>query len=146
MFRKANLNDCMAIYQMICDMEATSLPYPRFQEIFQKQLNDMRYECIVCEGNEAVIGVLNLRYEEQLHHAEKIAEIMEFVVASGYRKKGIGKKMFAYACEQAIKNGCIQIEVASNQIRKDAHRFYMREGMQNSHYKFSKRLNSVSET
>lgn len=146
MFRKASIDDCMTVYQLICDMEAETLHYFRFQEIFKKQLNDdTRYECIVCEENETVIGILNLRYEEQLHHAENIAEVMEFVVASEYRNKGIGRKMFAYACEQAIKNGCIQIEVASNLLRRDAHRFYLREGMENLHYKFSKRLDLVNK-
>ena len=145
MFRKATSNDCRAIHKLICDMEDEDLPYLRFQEIFEKQLNDKRHECIICEENEIVIGVLNLRYEEQLHHAENIAEIMEFVIAPGYRKKGIGKKMFAYACQQATLRKCSQIEVASNQRRKDAHRFYLREGMENTHYKFSKRLNSIIE-
>lgn len=36
--------------------------------------------------------------------------------------------------------GCIQIEVACNQLRKDTHRFYLREGMHNFHYKFSLNL------
>jgi len=37
-------------------------------------------------------------------------------------------------------NGCSQIEVACNQLRKDTHQFYAREGMHNFHFKFSKQL------
>lgn len=140
MFRTAIESDCRAIYQMICDMEDKILPYEKFESIYKRQLKDKRYECIVCEENENVIGVLNLRYEEQLHHAELIAEIMEFVMASGHRRKGYGKKMFSYACGRARNNGCTQIEVASNKLRENAHRFYLREGMISSHFKFSKRL------
>ena len=65
---------------------------------------------------------------------------MEFVVDETYRKQGIGKEMFANACQLAIDFGCAQIEVACNQIRKDTHRFYLREGMHNYHFKFSKIL------
>ena len=105
MYRIADMQDCEAVYQMICDMESKALPYDRFQEIFQRQLEDERYDCILCEENGKTIGVLNLRYEEQLHHSETIAEIMEFVIATGYRKEGRGKDMLAYASQHAKEKG-----------------------------------------
>ena len=46
-----------------------------------------------------------------------------------------------FACQIAKDFGCMQIEVACNQLRKDTHRFYLREGMHNFHFKFSKSLN-----
>ena len=42
-----------------------------------------------CEHDNDIIGVSNLRFEEQLHHSECIAEIMEFAVDKTYRKQGI---------------------------------------------------------
>ena len=81
-----------------------------------------------------------MRFEKQLHHAENIAEIMEFSVLPQCRNKGIGKKMIEEGFEIAKKMGCTQIEVACNQLRKDTHRFYTREGMHNFHFKFLKRL------
>lgn len=144
MYRKAILNDCKAIYNMICDLESKTLPYKEFQDIFHKQLKDSRYECIVCEENGKINGVLNLRYEEQLHHAGVIAEILEFVIAKDYRRKGYGKEMLAYAFKRAKDNKCTQIEVACNQLRSDTHRFYLREGMKNYHFKFSKNLKGLN--
>lgn len=141
MYRKATLDDCRRVYELICEMEKTELPYDVFSSIYQEQLNSRYYYCLICERDE-VIGVLNLKYEKQLHHAEWIAEIMEFAVDVRYRSQGIGKEMFAIACKLSKEYSCAQIEVCSNQIRKDAHRFYLREGMQNSHFKFSKRLSS----
>ena len=82
----------------------------------------------------------NIRFEEQLHHADCIAEIMEFAVDPSHRDQGIGKGMLEKACEIAREQGCSQIEVACNQLRHDTHRFYIREGMHNFHYKFSKTL------
>ena len=139
-YRKGNLEDCKAVHSLICDMENKELPYERFYAIYQDQLSDCHYYCLVCEQDSAVIGVLNLRFEAQLHHTEHIAEILEFAVADTYRNKGIGKEMFFKSCQIAKINGCSQIEVACNQLREYTHHFYMREGMNNFHFKFSKRL------
>ena len=140
MYRKNTVKDCEAVYKLICELECKELSFNRFSEIYNKQLNDKHYYCLVYEHNDQIIGVLNLRFEEQLHHAEYIAEIMEFTIHSAYRNKGIGKKMFSTACQIAKEMGCEQIEAASNQLRENTHRFYLREGMHNFHFKFSKSL------
>lgn len=146
MYRKATMDDMERVYDLICDMEHTRLPMEKFSEIYQRQLNDTRYYCLLCEDNGNVIGVLNLRFEEQLHHAEAIAEVMEFAIDEAYRNKGIGKDMLAHACQIAEEYGCIQIEVACNQLRTDTHRFYLREKMNNFHFKFSKPLQGIELT
>ena len=79
-------------------MENKKLPYDKFCAIYQNQLCDSKYYCLVCEYDGDVIGVLNLRIEEQLHHAERVAEIMEFIVDAKYRKHSIGKEMFMQIC------------------------------------------------
>jgi len=140
MYRKATLDDCKSVYSLICEMEDKTLPYDKFSSIFQTQLDCEHYYCMLCELNGNVIGILNLRFEEQLHHAGQIAEIMEFAIASPHRKQGLGKEMFAAACQISKEFGCVQIEVACNQLREDTHRFYIREGMHNFHFKFSKPL------
>jgi len=142
-YRKATVNDCEQVYHLICDMEHRELPYTRFQEIYNHQLCDTNYYCLICERDKQIIGMLNLRFEEQLHHAENIAEIMEFAVDSAFRNQGIGKEMLECACVIAKEFGCSQIEVACNQLRKDTHRFYLREGMKNYHFKFSMRLDGI---
>lgn len=140
MYRKATASDCERVYKLICDMENKELHYDKFSAIFQEQINNMYYYCLICEQEHTVVGVLNLRFEQQLHHAERIAEIMEFVVDPSYRHQKIGKRMLENACQIAKECGCIQIEVACNQLRLDTHRFYLREGMHNFHYRFSKSL------
>ena len=140
MYRKSGEKDCKAIYDLICDMENKQLPYDIFEEIYRNQLARKDMYCIIREENGEVQAMLNLRFEEQLHHCEKIAEIMEFVVDAGSRDIGVGKEVLEEACRVAREYGCSQIEVACNQLRKDTHRFYEREGMHNFHYKFSRRL------
>ena len=140
MYRKSEEKDCKAIYDLICDMENKQLPYDIFEEVYRNQLERKDMYCLIREKDGKVKAMLNLRFEEQLHHCEKIAEIMEFVVDAGCRDIGVGKEVLAEACRVAEEYGCSQIEVACNQLRKDTHRFYEREGMHNFHYKFSRRL------
>lgn len=121
-------------------MENKKLPYDKFHKIYKNQLNDSHYYCLVCEEDNRVIGELNMRFKEQLHHAGKIAEILEFVVDSECRNMGIGKEMLFQSCKIAKDTKCLQIEVDCNQLREDTHRFYIREGMHNFHFKFSKQL------
>ncbi|AKN33821.1 GNAT family acetyltransferase [Clostridium carboxidivorans P7] len=139
-YRKTTLEDCRAVYDLICNMENKKLPYDKFEKIYHNQINDFNYYCLVCEHEDMVIGALNMRFEDQLHHSERIAEILEFAVATAYRNMGIGKEMLSQSCQIAKDNGCSQIEVDCNQLRKDTHRFYIREGMHNFHFKFSKQL------
>ena len=120
MYRKATLEDCKAVYKLICDLECRELPFDAFAEIFAEQVANGNYYCLLWEQEGSVVAALNLRFERQLHHASRIAEILEFEVAASCRSCGS------------------QIELATNQLRKDAHRFYTREGMHNFHYKFSK--------
>jgi len=137
-FRKSGEKDCQAVYDLICDMEGTALPHDLFQEIYDEQLRDSHFYCLLAEENGEVLGVLNLRMEKQLHHAAAVAEIMEFSVAPSCRGRGLGDAMFHEACRLAREAGCVQIEVACNQLRTRTHRFYLaREGMHNFHYKFS---------
>ena len=137
------MDDCRAVYDLICDMEAKELPYKDFSDIFLGQLADAHHYCLICEEDDGVArdskvaGMLNLRFERQLHHCAPIAEIMEFVVDPACRNRGVGAAMFSEASRIALERGCPQIEVACNQLRVDTHRFYERQGMKNYHYKFS---------
>lgn len=87
-----------------------------------------------------MIGLLNLRIEEQLHHAGSMAEIVELVVSPTHRSGGIGHRLLERACDIACAAGCQGIEVACSLTRAGAHRFYEREGMYASHYRFLKML------
>lgn len=140
LYRRASLIDCEKVYSLICELEERELPFERFQGIFREQLSSKNWYCLIAEKDGCLLAVLNLRFEAQLHHSEYIAEIVEFVVKSDCRGQRIGMDMLAKAEQIAKQHGCAQIEAACNQRRTDSHRFYMREGMKNSHYKFSKRL------
>lgn len=140
MCRKAQHKDCGAVYRLICTLEGEQLPYEYFRSVFEKQISSKQYCCLVYEVQGNVAGLVNLRYEEQLHHPRPIAEILEFIVAPQHRSQKIGQKLFAEACHQARKMNCVQIEAACNQARTNAHRFYEMAGMEYTHFKFSMEL------
>ena len=141
MLREAVLTDEKAAYRLICDMEQSRLDETAFHEIFREQQETPAFCALVWETAEnGVLGFLNLRMENQLHHCRRIAEVMELAVAEGHRSQGIGRELFRAACGKAKALGCAQIEVCCNQLRLDAHRFYEREGMKKYHFKLTMNL------
>lgn len=138
--RESRQADGPVVYALICEMEARLLPEKDFAAIYAGQLESENYACLVYEEEGKTVGCINLRMEKQLHHAERICEIMEFAVQSGYRSKGIGRSLFEAACRYAHEQDCSQIEVCCNQLRHRTHKFYEAMGMHNFHYKFSLRF------
>ncbi len=100
---------------------------------------------MIFEQDGDALGLLSLRMEEQLHHCEKIAEVMEFAVAAPHRSQGAGQALFESACKIAAQCGCAQIEVCCARPRAGAHRFYEREGMKRSHFKFTMPLTDMPQ-
>lgn len=137
LIRRGGPEDLEAVYELICGMEQTRLPFERFSAIYLDRLERPGEVFLVAQESGAVTGALHLRMEPQLHHAAPVAEVMELAVAPGHRDRGLGRALLAEARRLAGEAGCVQIEVACNRLRTDAHRFYRREGMRDFHLKFS---------
>lgn len=137
MIREAGQKDMEAVYHLICLLEEQEFDKNAFIEVYMELLKDGKHHFLIYEEDENVCGFIHMREEKQLHHISNVAEVMELIVAPGMRSAGIGKKLLTHVCEMAKESGCTQIEVASNRIRKKAHAFYEREGLKNTHYKFS---------
>lgn len=144
--RRGGPEDLTAVYELICGMEQTRLPFDRFSRIYLDCLERTGEIFLVCQEGGVVTGVLHLRTEVQLHHAAPVAEVMELAVATGHRSRGIGRALLAEARRLALETGCVQLEVACNRLRTDAHRFYRREGMRDFHLKFSLDLTGTAGT
>lgn len=136
----AEPNDFEPFYRLLCILEETDLPKETFRKIYETKLLDPFCRLLCAKAGDKTIAVLNMRYEEQLHHCEKIAEILEFCVDPAWRSQSIGCHMLEYACDLAAKERCTQIELSSNQRRTNAHRFYTSHLFHNDHYNFTRRL------
>lgn len=137
MFRLAEAKDWEAVYRLVCVLEETEFPAGRFEEIFRAQMESPLYACCLWEENGVTAAALTLRFEDQLHHCDKVAEILEFAVDPGLRGGGIGHKLLAEALGLCREKGCCLVELSCGQRRKDAHRFYTREGFVNTHCRFT---------
>ncbi len=146
MFRLSTAADCRQIYELVCQLENTVLPYEAFNSVYSEQLQDRRYFSYIYEENCHILGFLNLRIERQLHHAAPVAEIMEFIVAPGCRSQGLGRKLLEQAAQTAQKLNCCSLEVASSRQRTAAHRFYARNGLAPTHFKLTKSLPSDKQS
>lgn len=70
----------------------------------------------------------------------KYLEIEDLVAKSGERSKGYGGDLFDWLVEHAKENNCLQVRLVSRVSRLDAHRFYLRKGMNLEAHYFSMNL------
>lgn len=62
-------------------------------------------------------------------------EIEDLVTKGKERSKGYGSELFDWLVKYARENKCLQLRLVSGVKRLDAHRFYMRKGMNlEAHY------------
>ena len=55
--------------------------------------------------------------------------LQDLVVTSSHRSLGVGKALLDATTAWARERGCTHLDLSSGDGRKDAHRFYLREGM-----------------
>lgn len=135
--RKAEQADLDRVYELICELEQTVLDKDVFTQIYDRQISDCHYLLIVFQLNQLVVGFLSLQIKEHLHHAAKIAEIIELVIHESSRGQRIGDSLFQAAKKFAKENNCSQLELCTNVRRLRAHQFYEKQGMNKSHHCFT---------
>lgn len=135
--RKAEQADLDRVYELICELEQTVLDKDVFTQIYDRQISDCHYLLIVVQLNQLVVGFLSLQIKEHLHHAAKIAEIIELVIHESSRGQRIGDSLFQAAKKFAKENNCSQLELCTNVRRLRAHQFYEKQGMNKSHHCFT---------
>jgi GNAT superfamily N-acetyltransferase len=104
--------------------------YAAFDEIDA----DPRCELAVAEEDGLVIGTLQATVLVHLgSRGAKSLQLENVHVAAGRRSRGVGKFMLEWAVERARILGCARVQLTTNKLRKDAHRFYERLGFKASH-------------
>ena len=133
--RSACPADVGILYGMLCELENEKLDREAFDTVFQRNLNNENIAYLIAEIEGVSVGMAGCHVQLLLHHAAAIAEIQEMYVNPTFRSKGIGRKLIVAIRQFAERLGANQIEVTSNLIRLDTHRFYEREGFRKSHAK-----------
>jgi GNAT superfamily N-acetyltransferase len=92
---------------------------------------------LVAELDGTVVGACQLIVFRHLQaRGGRCAEIESVHVHDDYRGTGIGGALVGDAVERARALGCYRVQLTSNVVRQDAHRFYERLGFVPSHVGF----------
>lgn len=137
--RFATFADLPVVYQFICELEENELGEIAFERCYRYNIANDKNCYLVAEDDGQVVGFLSCHGQMLLHHADWVYEIQELYVRNEYRSKGVGKLLLDTIIEQLKDIEYDVLEVTSNKSRTDAHRFYLKNGFKDSHFKFTKR-------
>ena len=94
------------------------------------------------EDKEEIYNLICILENKEINkeHFDSIFEILELVILTEKRSFKIGKQLIEKIEEIARNKKLEQIELSTSTYRKDAHRFYERQGYEKLHYNFTKEL------
>lgn len=137
--RNAVKSDVKKVYEFICALEDKIFDYSIFEKYYFTNLKNENNIYLIAE-NENTIGFLSCHGQLLLHHLDWIFEIQELYIDESQRNQNIGA-LLVKEIERILKEkGVKEIEVCSHQKRVDAHRFYIRNNYNQSHFKFTKEI------
>ncbi|WP_213135146.1 aminoalkylphosphonate N-acetyltransferase [Citrobacter sp. FP75] len=138
--RRATLYDVDTVYALVCELKQGKFDHQAFSDGYAANLRDhnMSYQLALLDGQ--VVGMIGLHLQFHLHHANWIGEIQELVVMPQARGLKVGSQLLAWAEATAREAGAEMTELSTSIQRHDAHRFYLREGYSQSHFRFTKPL------
>jgi GNAT superfamily N-acetyltransferase len=88
-----------------------------------------------------VVAVVGFRFGENLAWG-RFLYVDDLATLSGHRSSGYGSQLLSWLKELAAKEGCLQLHLDTGVQRKEAHRFYEREGMTMAGYHFFENIAS----
>lgn len=97
------------------------------------------YRLALAEVEGVAVAVAGFRLAENLAWG-RFLYVDDLVTCQEQRSRGVGSQMLHWLREYARSRGCQQLHLDSGMQRKDAHRFYLREGMEKAGYHFAESL------
>lgn len=140
-FRPASLDDLPAILALIADdmlgkgrEAADSVPSPTHLEAFAAIETDPNNELMLACLAGRPVGFLQITWIPGLsRQGAWRAQIEAVRVASDLRSEGIGRAMMDEVLRRASARGCRLLQLTTDKLRADAHRFYRSLGFVASH-------------
>lgn len=125
--RKATLADAGGIEKLLDQLDYPGTA-PFLVQKIEMVINNPLAELLVYECDQQVAAFIVVDFLPQLGLKGDIARIGYFSVDKAFRSKGIGREMEMHIEKLAREKNCDRIEVHCHDRRKDAHRFYFRQG------------------
>lgn len=104
----------------------------------KEQMKDAYRLVYLSEGNE-IAAVAGFRINNNLAWGKHVY-VDDLITDQHKRSRGIGNALLSWLIKEAKNNDCSQLHLDSAIQRKDAHRFYEKEGMQLASYHYVIRL------
>ena len=115
--------------------------YDDYRHAFQTIQSSSDQALYVAERGGAVVGTFQTMITTSLTGRGSSAMIIEAVqTRADVRGQGIGAAMIEFCIDEAKSRGVRLVQLTSNALRKDAHRFYERLGFKQSHFGFKMAL------
>ncbi len=141
---RAEIKHVHKVYELICELENAQMDFKYFSEVFEHHISSPDVSCFAAMQDTVIIGFASVHIQSLLHHSAKIAELQELIVEKNHQGHGVGSLLFGKIKQTSSDAGCGQIEVCCNQKRLESHKFYLKHGMVNSHFKFTLPLSECS--
>ena len=106
---------------------------PEYGRLFDIIASDANHRLIVCERDGTIIGTLLISFLPDLVSRGWRGQIENVHIRAGERGNGVGGQMMGWAIARCRERGCQLVQLTSNKVRHDAHRFYERLGFERSH-------------
>lgn len=124
--QKEDIPELLELYKMLVSFENT---LEKSQDIYEEILKDENYSVFVVKENNQLIGsAMAICCKSLACEGKNFLVIEDVIVKEGLRGRGVGRKLFEYIDEYAIKNNCMYSILVSSDYRKGAHAFYEKMG------------------
>ena len=100
------------------------------------------FQLAYLEEDEQVIAVAGYRFAKNLFLGKHLY-IDDLVASQKIRSRGHGNRLYMWLRDQALDAGCSYIHLDSRVDRREAHRFYFRQGLTISSFHFREKLDYV---
>ena len=87
-------------------------------------------DVLLALDGDVIVGLASVYLDLPFIRFGRRCWLQDLVVASSRRSQGIGGLLLDAAADWARERGCTHLELASGAGRKDAHRFYVSQGME----------------
>jgi GNAT superfamily N-acetyltransferase len=146
-FRDARLEDVPTILRLghagdargadTPPLQEETLADPRYRDAFHAISADPNQRLIVAEVAGKIVGTLQISYIPGLARFGMKRGLLENVyVDAEQRGNGLGSKLVRWAVDRCRQAGCGMVQLTSNKVRLDAHRFYRKLGFEATHEGF----------
>jgi len=107
------------------------------REAIQRTISSEHSDILLGVDGDTVIGMLALYVDFLMIRYGLRCWLEDFVVLPSERSRGAGRALLEAATVWARTHGCTHIQLNSFNARKDAHRFYVANGMTQDSFSFN---------